>query len=635
MKYINLMGSISDLDRVVEMYISKAEIQLEYTSKELVAGKDLMPFLYINPYAGVLKTAERIYKMSGFQALPKTDINKDVAINYINAVSVKIDELSNELNRLRQKRDSYVYIIETMKPFSDLDFDIRAIKDFEYIKYNFGKMPYVSFKQFEAYIYHNPEILFEFGRNDKEYIWGVYFVSDFSVDKVDSVFSSLHFEKIDIPMSIEGEDLHGSPMSICNKYVQKLAVIEAEISEKEKIMMAKADNDVNNIIDKQKIAEAYVKISEMHRNHDIRKFAAKTRNEYYIFVGWMTENEAKRFQNQVSEDEKVVFIIEEDNDAIVSIPPTKLKNSPLVRPFEFFVKMYGLPTYGEIEPTSFIALTYTLLFGIMFGDIGQGAVISILGLFLSRVKKMALGSIMFIIGISAMIFGVLFGSVFGVEITPLLLNPGHPDNINTLLIGAIAIGVTLVVTTMIFNIVSSLKRGKKIEVLFDPNGFAGLTLYGSVIAIALLVLFKGISVPFVAIIVLVAILLLIGLRHILVDRIKGHKAKHKESIGILAFETFIEMFETVLSYFTNTVSFVRVGAFALSHASLMGVVRMLAGEETGALSIPVMIAGNIIVLGLEGLIVGIQVLRIEFYEVFSRFYEGKGREFIPFKKNVK
>ena len=96
-------------------------------------------------------------------------------------------------------------------------------------------------------------------------------------------------------------------------------------------------------------------------------------------------------------------------------------------------------------------------------------------------------------------------------------------------------------------------------------------------------------------------------------------------------EAFFELFEIMLSYITNSLSFVRVGAFALSHAGMMSVVLMLAGAHDGNPSIPVIIFGNLFVACLEGLVVGIQVLRLEYYEMFSRFYSGTGKKFVPFK----
>ena len=99
---------------------------------------------------------------------------------------------------------------------------------------------------------------------------------------------------------------------------------------------------------------------------------------------------------------------------------------------------------------------------------------------------------------------------------------------------------------------------------------------------------------------------------------------------MFAIQTFFELFETLLAYFSNTISFVRIGAFAVSHGAMMGVVLMLSGAEKGTVNWFGIVLGNLIVCGLEGLIVGIQVLRLEYYEMFSRFYKGSGRMFKPF-----
>ena len=110
--------------------------------------------------------------------------------------------------------------------------------------------------------------------------------------------------------------------------------------------------------------------------------------------------------------------------------------------------------------------------------------------------------------------------------------------------------------------------------------------------------------------------------------------RHKKMEGgkVMFFvQAFFELFETMLSYFSNTLSFVRIGAFAVSHAAMMEVVLMLAGAESGNLNWIVVVLGNLFVCGMEGLIVGIQVLRLEYYEMFSRFYKGTGRKFEPFR----
>lgn len=113
---------------------------------------------------------------------------------------------------------------------------------------------------------------------------------------------------------------------------------------------------------------------------------------------------------------------------------------------------------------------------------------------------------------------------------------------------------------------------------------------------------------------------------------KNHK-KIEEGKVMFLVQGFFELFETMLSYFSNTLSYVRIGAFAVSHAAIMEVVLMLSGAQEGNPNWIVVVIGNIIVCGLEGMIVGIQVLRLEYYEMFSRFYKGTGREFKPFNNH--
>ena len=128
---------------------------------------------------------------------------------------------------------------------------------------------------------------------------------------------------------------------------------------------------------------------------------------------------------------------------------------------------------------------------------------------------------------------------------------------------------------------------------------------------------------------LVAILLKEPLTHL----VEHHSRIFPEGSKVMFFvEALVEGFDVVLSYATNTISFVRVGAFALSHAGMMGVVMTLAGMEKGNPNWIVIVLGNLLVAGLEGLVVGIQVLRLEYYEMFSRFYTGNGKPFISFNK---
>ena len=170
------------------------------------------------------------------------------------------------------------------------------------------------------------------------------------------------------------------------------------------------------------------------------------------------------------------------------------------------------------------------------------------------------------------------------------------------------------------------------------SGVAGILCYGCAVLCIVLYAFEkpvpatGILAVFVGV-PLIAILLKEPLTNLL-ER-KKKLFPEGESKAMFFVESLVELFDVVLSYATNSISFVRVGAFALSHAGMMGVVLTLAGYESGSPNWIVVVLGNIVVTGLEGLVVGIQALRLEYYEMFSRFYQGTGKPFVAFSGNRK
>ena len=295
--------------------------------------------------------------------------------------------------------------------------------------------------------------------------------------------------------------------------------------------------------------------------------------------------------------------------------------------------MYGVPAYNEIDPTSFVAITYSLIFGIMFGDVGQGLCLSIGGWLLYRFKKMNLAAIIACAGVFSTIFGFMYGSIFGFEhvIPHLWLNP--MENVMTVLITAVAFGMALIIIAMILNIVNGIKAKDYEKIFFDTNGVSGLIFYTALITCVALI-FTGNTLPGIGVLIIFfgIPLLLIFLREPITHFIEKKKKLFPENKVMFFVESLFELFEILLSYVTNSISFLRVGAFAMSHAAMMGVVMLLAGAESGNPNIFVIVLGNIFVAAMEGLIVGIQVLRLEYYEMFSRFYRGTGKEFKPYQK---
>ena len=328
-------------------------------------------------------------------------------------------------------------------------------------------------------------------------------------------------------------------------------------------------------------------------------------------------------------------------------PPTKLRNPKLFKPFEMYVKMYGLPAYNEMDPTWFVAITYSFIFGAMFGDVGQGLVLFLGGLFLYKTQKMDLAGIIGCAGVFSVFFGFMYGSFFGFEdvlkarwLKPMnaMMDVPLVGRLNAVFVIAIGFGMFIILICMVFNIINSIRNKDVERTWFDSNAVAGLVFYGSIVlTVGLLISGKKLPAAAVLTVMFAVPLILMFLKEPLTNLVEKKSQIFPEQKGMFFVQSFFELFEVLLSYLSNTLSFLRIGAFAVSHAAMMEVVLMLAGAtEGGSPNWIVVVLGNIFVCAMEGLIVGIQVLRLEYYEIFSRFYAGNGREFQPFmKKNSK
>jgi V/A-type H+/Na+-transporting ATPase subunit I len=312
--------------------------------------------------------------------------------------------------------------------------------------------------------------------------------------------------------------------------------------------------------------------------------------------------------------------VAEANRHEAATTPSLVRYPPWLTPFVPLVRSYGVPRYGEFDPTLPFALTYLLLFGAMFGDVGHGAVIALLAiLFAGRLGRAAWLGIA--AGTVSMLFGLAYGSVFGFEdlITPLWISPMH-DPIRMLGI-AMAFGVGFIALTLLVNAGNRLAAGRVAEALFDSGGLAGLAFYvGAIGGLASLAGAATPALPFWP-------LALAGIVTVAIYKWLETDA----GFGERALVTIIETMETGINLFANTLSFVRVAAFSLNHVALALAVFTIANGLGATGHWLTIFLGNVVIIVLEGGIVAIQALRLMYYEGFSRFFSGDGREFVPLK----
>ena len=464
-------------------------------------------------------------------------------------------------------------------------------------------------------------------------VYGVYFTTKQAKSRVDMLFSSLHFTRINLEVQPHGT------------VEQAIAELNAGV-ERMKGEAAQAEGELRALREQERgrLLSDYAYLRYHSECRDLRRYACRSRDSFYL-VGWVPEDAVADIQERMAQFSELSCVIDVASDVDRFTPPTKLKNPFLGRVFQPFLEMYGLPSYHEKDPSLLMAVTYCLFFGIMFGDLGQGLCLALLGLVLTKVKGMWLGSIITCCGLSGALFGCVYGSVFGFEdILPgfkimeetRLSGLGVVSNVLLLLVLSIALGIFMLLLVMAVNILNGVKQRNFEKIFFGPNGAAGMVFYAGVLIAALAGVAFGVNLltPVYVLPVLVLPLALMLFREPLSHLAAGDPEWRSFSLGEVLGTGVFELFETLLSYLTNTLSFMRIGAYAITHVGLMLVVHMLAqlaGGVGGPVGIVILVAGNAFVMGFEGLLVGIQVLRLEFYELFGRFYDDGGVPFTPKK----
>ena len=306
------------------------------------------------------------------------------------------------------------------------------------MRFRFGKISKENYESINKEIENMNCIMFKVDEDSKD-AWIIYFTTDEYSAEVDSFFNVLKFERIWIDRSFSGK-----PKEILKKLEDTVNEDEKYIENSRNTLEAEVKNSETILLQLYRELQLYEKIEF------IKKYLAHDKNGDFYLIGWIPMDELEKIVPLLEKEKKIKYIVK-SHDEVATNPPTHLKNNKLFRKFETIVEMYGMPNYEELDPTVFVAITAFIMFGFMFGDVGQGAIIMLIGLWLSR-KKKSLGPIFVAGGISAIIFGVLYGSVFGKEdiIPSILIRP--MENITTMLISGIAFGVILIILAIILNI---------------------------------------------------------------------------------------------------------------------------------------------------------------------------------------
>ncbi len=656
MAMLHLIGERADLDDITKELILFGKIHLVNAVPELEASHfeaflpedDRDRILEFNGFEPIDMTIdfrshfEKVERIMHHLSIPHKIMKQKLAdehgeineaIRLLDIIYPAMEDIQKELKELKEQRE-HLERLKALTYIDDTDLELGKLFQMQNFGMKLGLLTKENRTKLSMNYENIPGIFMHLGETSNMEAMLVAYPLEITLE-IERILRSVFFEEIQVP--------------------SEYWLNTAEISERLNVNIEKIENEMQDLENKKK--EYRKKYKEDLRytynlfkleltKTDMKKQVLVSRN-FIFLTGWIPKSEIEELNKRLSRSRLNVIAYQAEGSLSTAYkqPPTELRNNWLFRPFEMLVKLYGVPSYGEIDPTPFFAIIYMILFGAMFGDLGQGLVFLLVGIGMVGMKKQAeFGGILSRLGISSMCFGFLYDSFFGYEhvISKVVANLTGKEieslffirpmeNITLLLSSSVLFGVVLLLIAFGYGIYNKLRAHDIKEGVFGRNGIAGLIFYLSFLMIIgnVVGIFDGMSLtPFFVICGL-------GLTSILFrepvsNMIIGHRPLYHESKGDYYMESGFETVETLLTLFSNTMSFIRVGAFALNHVGLFiafHTLALLIGGVVGEVSM--FIVGNIMILVLEGLIVFIQGLRLLFYELFSKYYTGEGFEYKP------
>lgn len=576
-----------------------------------------------------------------------TEEDRSAASKLISAYKDLQGRLSNAADEASKVADAY----KEAMAFSNLQASYSELEHLSFISLKIGKIAAEDFDKLKDALEGHAAVI-PLGNDKSRILVASSKKSRFSLA---SELKNYNFAEMQIP-----SDFKGVPADVLEGLKANKAETEKELEsltgEKENFAETHKDQLVN-LLSKFAIA---VQINDITRKLESTELV-------YRVTGWIPATGVDQYMKDLDElTEGRIAIRDYEPFEVPSVMsgkeqvPVKLTHGKLVKNFERVIFSYGSPVYGTIDPTPWVAIFFTVLFGIMFGDCGQGLVLFLVGLLMTlKVFKLGgwekFGRVFMCIGVSSSIMGLLTGEFFGTEellepfamwITGLFGNPhapivklmpnGDPKSIIAMFaVFGVAVGIGFIINTcgLIINIINNIIRKKYGDAFFGKNGLAGAIFFWYVIALVVRIAVWHHKIAAYDWII-IGVALFFAAFAAPFERLLNHEKPLLENgFGSYVISSVVEIIEVVSGYLSNTVSFVRVGAFALSHAvlnfTILTLTNLCGGQATIG-GIIVLILGNALIIVLEGMIVAIQVVRLQYYEFFSKFFHETGKEFKPF-----
>ena len=648
-----------DCERVTEALLREGVMQFINVSEDEGERPDnlstVKPQVSLTEISDLRKRIEGLLHTGGIiPSMPKvTDLNNRISVN-IKKEKARLDKISGERESIRERQRTIqqeILKLEDIRRQVELYgislSDVTLPAKHSFISMQIGKLPVLNAKQLEDGLRNLPSLIIAMGQeNDMAHHLLISMKRDSG--QINKILSNAGWIRIELP---------GELRSVKKDVFKELSVKLETLTDEQK----KLEINVNVLVRKEdkRLREIWVNLRVNELFYKIQtNFKSSSRT--VIFTGWLPSSKKEkltRIIKKACEDRCYLEWNKAGSKGIIGDEvPVRFNNPKMLAPFQMLVSNFGIPEYGTIDPTPFVMPLYLAMFGLMFADVGQGmilAILGILGVSLLRKKegKEGLYHLSWLIiwcGLSSIFFGALFGSFFGTGLFPPLwfdfhgIISGHgADNsvindVFDILSITIYFGISVITLGLLFNWINIIRTRKWMELFFDKGGIIGGWIYGGGIYIASymishnykefppgMILFLLVGLP--------SLLLFIKEPYHYFKHERGQSDKKFNVFAILNFlmEWTVELLEIFSGYLSNTLSFMRVAGFGIAHVCLMFAFFTLAEMTSGIASVLILILGNILVISLEGLSAGIQALRLNYYEFFTKFFHGTGKLYTP------
>lgn len=541
-------------------------------------------------------------------------------------IEPEIKRLDDEIHSIQARRVRGERIEQLLGLLADLDVDISSLRSLNYLHLIVGMVPPEKLLRLEESLEEVPHLLLSGRRvNGRVLLFAFSLPNEAAV--LDRALQSAYVERLEIP-----SELTGTPSQARAQLRLRDEELTGEVEDLEQQRRHLREQWGQDVYRTLELVRTNSRTVELWR-----KVGATARTR--LLVGWIPRDRYPQFASNVDSISRGRSILTESEvlptgNGDGPVAPTALRNPRLFRSFEKITETYGLPSYWDIDPTVLAGILFVLFFGAMFGDLGEGIILLLLGIMFTKgfllKGQRDFGLILAGCGAASMVFGILYGEAFGSdEIFPALWF--RPLDEPLLIIGvAIGLGIVVLSVGLILGIVTAWRQRDWAAFYFGQNGLVGLWLYWGLLAIALIVaLAPQILTLWVLLILVAAPALLIFLHGPIL-----HALGWSDEVGGGSYyvQAGVETIDLMVRLISNTISFLRIGAFALGHVGLgltvFAIAELVRGLP-GAYGV-VIILGNVLIIVLETLIVGIQALRLEYYELFTKFLSGRGVAYRPF-----